>query len=66
MKSKANRQIEKEIKAVFRRYGVPEYRVDYIPSDERTIKNFMCGSSPFRMQTALTGLARVLKISMGE
>ncbi len=66
MKSKAERQIEKEIGTVFRRYGVKEYRVDFVPSDERSIKNFMNGTPSFRMQIALTGLSRAIKLSMGE
>jgi hypothetical protein len=66
MKSKANRQVEKEIKTVFKRYGVKEYYVDYVPSDERTVNNFGRGAPAFRMQIALAGLSRVLKLSMGE
>jgi hypothetical protein len=66
MKSKANRQVEREIKTVFKRYGANEYRVDYATSDGRTIKNFTSGSPEFRMQVALTGLNRAIKMSMGE
>jgi hypothetical protein len=65
MKSKSNSQVQKEIKNVFKKYGVKEYRVDFVPSDELTIKNFICGAPPFRMQIALTGLSRALNLSMG-
>jgi hypothetical protein len=66
MKSKSNNQVQKEIKTVFKKYGVTEYRVDFVPSDKLTVKNFFHGAPPFFMQIALTGLARALNLSMGE
>jgi hypothetical protein len=65
MKSKANRQIKREIQTVFKRYGVEEYRVVYA-SDDYTIHNFFKGSTSFAMQTALSALGKAIKISMGE
>jgi hypothetical protein len=66
MKSKANGQITREVQTVFKRYGVKEYRVDYVPSDKRTVMNFTRGLPEFRMQVALMGLDRAIKLSMGE
>ena len=65
MKSKAGEQIRRELEAVFKRYGVDEHHVLYVPSDGRVITSLFRGTRQFRMQTALSSLNAATKLSVG-